>query len=52
MWYVGCFYGTGEELIKKAYKDSKKSGLEYERIVHYVEDVLKSENDGNKESKN
>ena len=52
MWSVGCFYGTGEELIKKAYQDSKKSGLEYERIVHYVEDVLKSENDGNKESKN
>ena len=48
MWSVGCFYGTGEELIKKAYQDSKKSGLEYERIVHYVEDVLKSENNGNK----
>ena len=46
MWSVGCFYGTGEELIKKAYQDSKKSGLEYERIVHYVEDVLKSENNG------
>ena len=44
MWSVGCFYGTGEELIKKAYQDSRKSGLEYERIVHYVEDVLKSEN--------
>ena len=48
MWSVGCFYGTGEELIKKAYQDSKKSGLEYERIVHYVEDVLKSENNGSK----
>ena len=48
MWSVGCFYGTGEELIKKAYQDNKKSGLEYERIVHYVEDVLKSENNGSK----
>lgn len=25
-WTVGCFYGTSEELIKKAYADSKKSG--------------------------
>ena len=48
MWSVGCFYGTGEELIKKAYQDSKKSGMEYERIVHYVDDVLKSENNGSK----
>lgn len=33
MWKVGCFYGTGEELIKKAYKDSQKSGKSYEIIV-------------------
>lgn len=46
MWSVGCFYGTGEELIKKAYQDNKKSGREYERIVKYVEDVLMSENNG------
>ena len=46
MWSVGCFYGTGEELIKKAYQDNKKSGREYERVVHYVEDVVKDENDG------
>lgn len=44
MWSVGCFYGTGEELIKKAYQDSEKSGCEYERIVHYVEDLLAKEN--------
>ena len=37
MWKVGCFYGTGEELIAKAYKDSEESGREYERIVKYVE---------------
>ena len=41
MWKVGCFYGTGDELIKKAYKDSEKSGREYERIVKYVEEIKK-----------
>ena len=37
MWSVGYFHGTGEELIRKAYQDSKVSGREYERIVKYVE---------------
>ena len=37
MWKVGCFYGTGEELIKRAYQDSEVSGREYERVVRYVE---------------
>ena len=41
MWSVGCFYGTREELIKKAYKDSELSGREYERIVKYVEEIRK-----------
>ena len=41
MWSVGCFYGTGEELITKAYKDSELSGREYERVVKYVETILK-----------
>lgn len=39
-WKVGCFYGTGEELIEKAYKDSKLSGSEYKRLVDYVESIL------------
>lgn len=39
MWQVGCFYGTGKELIEKAYKDSELSGREYERIVRYVEAI-------------
>ena len=43
MWKVGCFYGSGKELIKKAYKDSEKSGREYERIVKYVESILADE---------
>ena len=37
MWTVGCFYGTGEELIAKAYKDSEEKGREYEKIVRYAE---------------
>lgn len=46
MWSVGCFYGTGEGLIAKAYKDSELSGKEYERVVKYVESILKdNEND-------
>ena len=43
MWSVGCFYGTGEELIAKAYKDSELSGREYKRVVKYVESILKEE---------
>lgn len=39
MWSVGCFYGTGEELIKKAYKDSEEKGREYARIVKYVKSI-------------
>ena len=44
MWKVGCFYGTGEELIEKAYKDSELSGREYKRVVKYVESILRDEN--------
>ena len=40
MWKVGCFYGTGKELIEKAYKDSERSGKEYERVVKYVNSIL------------
>lgn len=39
MWKVGCFYGTGEELIAKAYGDSKLSGRCYEAIVRAQEAV-------------
>lgn len=46
MWKVGCFFGTGEELVAKAYMDGEKSGREYERIVKYVNEI-KKENDGN-----
>ena len=43
MWSVGCFYGTGEELIKKAYKDGEISGREYQRVVDYVQSILRDE---------
>ena len=43
-WKVGCFLGTGAELINKAYKDSELSGREYERVVKYVESILADEN--------
>lgn len=39
MWKVGCFYGTGEELIKKAYADSELSGKCYEAYVKFVEQL-------------
>ena len=39
MWKVGCFYGTGEELIKKAYADSELSGKCYEAYVKLVEQL-------------
>ena len=47
MWRVGCFYGTGEELIKKGYADSERSGREYERVVRYVESILADEKEEN-----
>ena len=36
-WRVGCFYGTGKELIEKAYKDSKLSGDCYKSYVELIE---------------
>lgn len=38
-WCVGCFFGTGEELIAKAYKDSDLSGRCYEAIVRAQEAI-------------
>lgn len=47
MWKVGCFLGTGEELIRRAYADSSTSGREYARIVKYVESLLNQESISN-----
>ena len=41
MWSVGCFYGTGKELIAKAKKDSKLSGKCYALIVKAAEALEK-----------
>lgn len=37
MWSVGCFYGTGKELIEKAYEDSDEKGKYYKAYVDFVE---------------
>ena len=42
MWAVGCFRGTGDELVAKAYKDSKLSGQCYEAIVRAQEAIDKA----------
>jgi hypothetical protein len=39
MWKVGCFYGTSEELIKKAYTDSEEKGKCYKIIVKSVNSI-------------
>ena len=41
-WTVGCFHGTGEVLIEKAYKDSELSGRCYEAIVRVQEAIDKA----------
>ena len=46
-WKVGCFHGTGEELIKKAYADSETSGKCYEAIVRAVEVIEKATKEDN-----
>ena len=40
MYQVGCFRGTGAELVARAYGDSERSGREYGRVVEYVEAAL------------
>jgi carbonic anhydrase/acetyltransferase-like protein (isoleucine patch superfamily) len=51
-WAVGCFYGTGEELIIKAYDDSEVSGKCYEAIVRVTEEIYKAIEKKNKEVAN
>ena len=41
MWAVGCFYGTGKELIKRGYRSSELNGKCCEVIVKAQEEVLK-----------
>lgn len=51
MWKVGCFYGNGEELIKKAYADSETSGKCYEAIVRAVETIEAAQAEAKGETK-
>ena len=44
MWKVGCFYGSGEELVKKAYQDSGDSGKHYEAYVNLVKTLEEFDN--------
>lgn len=44
MWKVGCFYGTGEELIRKAYDDSELKGKCYEKVVNFVKELEEIKN--------
>ena len=37
LWIVGCFTGTSDELVEKAYRDSKLSGDMYKLYVDLVE---------------
>lgn len=39
LFKVGCFTGTGAELIKKAYQDNETKGKFYESAVKYVENI-------------
>ena len=43
MWKVGCFYGTGKQLIEKAYDDSEESGRNYAIIVNTVKQINNEE---------
>lgn len=39
-WKVGCFCGSGDELVAKAYKDSKLSGDCYDKTVSMANEVF------------
>lgn len=45
MWSVGCFYGTGDELVKSAYSDSEKCGDCYKAAVEMANKVFALNNE-------
>ena len=51
MWRAEDFYGTGDELINKAYQHSETSGREYARIVEYVNQIKNKLLENKKNSK-
>lgn len=40
-WKAGCFYGSGKELIEKAYQDNPMKGKYYEVYVNLVNELNK-----------
>ena len=50
-WKVGDFYGTGDELVNRAYQHSETSGREYARVVEYVNHVKDELLENKKDSK-
>lgn len=40
-WRVGCFYGSGQQLIEKAYADGKNKGDNYKAYVELVGNLNK-----------
>ena len=40
MWRVGCFHGTGKELVEEEKKSSEISAREYSRVVEYVDKII------------
>ena len=52
LFKVGCFTGTGAELIKKAYQDNEAKGKFYENAVKYVENVYNIQEEFAKSEKN
>lgn len=47
LWKLETFYGTGDELVKKAYEDSEECGKNYEKVVNYVKEILEEEKSQN-----
>lgn len=50
MWSVGCFYGTGKELVEKAYKDSQISGDCYKMAVQTAGKIFAVTTKGDKKN--
>ena len=39
MWKTRYFYGTGDELIEKAYLDNEENGNNYKAIINAVKQI-------------
>lgn len=41
-WKFGSFYGTGEELVERAFKGGELLGKEYKQLVDYIESIIQN----------